>query len=683
MSDQAQTKTSAQKGKSKTQVLKDFVRDAIAKETFDDRVDTRTDITTREVFSIIGRSLRYIPPVKWLFTAKLLLLTASVFPMLLLPWLGKLVMDSAVQQIPVHETEIPYPPFMNPLLSLLEGSKPIDVIFIVTTVYIFLVFLIGCRFWLNTNAGLWAGWDSATQSENRLSAGSSTVGGSFGILEYLINVRLTQHMANRLRSRLFQRLTYMPMEVLDDQRIGDSIYRVLYDVPMGPDLIYQLTLTPIFMVLTATANLLILQYSYAEVAPELIWIACLTIPAAFLITQPFAGPLRRSSQNKRSAGSATTNSIEESLSNTEAVQSLGAQDIEQQRFAERSAESFRRERLNTAVIFAVTLVFGALAGLVALYMLVLVSDRIIDGQMSVGDFAVLTLIFGQISMPAGYFGTYWIKIQDAVAAVRRVYFFLDFESEEELAGSIELKQIRSGVQLRNVSFSYESDSKVLDAIDVDFHIGELVAVVGPTGAGKTTLAYLLPRFLTATSGQVLIDATPIEEVNTSSLREQVTYVFQEHSMVSESIRANLLFSNPDASERDMKEALEAAAIWDFVESLPEGLDTRLGRSGDTLSVGQQQRLSIARGLIRQTPILILDEPTAALDPQTEFTLVNTLKKESENRLVIVIAHRLSTIREADKILFLDEGVLKGVGSHETLMSDLSSPYREYVNLQMG
>ena len=213
------------------------------------------------------------------------------------------------------------------------------------------------------------------------------------------------------------------------------------------------------------------------------------------------------------------------------------------------------------------------------------------------------------------------------------------------------------------------------------HVGELIAFVGPTGAGRTSLAYLLPAYLHPTRGRVLVDDHDIDDYNIASLRAQVTYVFQEHTLLSRSIRDNFLLAKPDATDADIKRACDMARASEFIEKLPVGLDTVLGSSGNTLSMGQQQRLCIARGLLRDTPILILDEPTASLNPQTENALVESLREAARQRLVIGIAHRLSTIRQANRIVFLQDGRVLDIGGHDELMNNPASPYRKFVELQ--
>ena len=319
------------------------------------------------------------------------------------------------------------------------------------------------------------------------------------------------------------------------------------------------------------------------------------------------------------------------------------------------------------------------AGLIGL----IITNRIIAGQLTPGDFAVLFGITLQLGGAALAMGRAWIDIQGNAAALRRVFFFIDLPAEPSAGSLPALTTLESVVTIEHVDFSYPNGPPVLRDINLTLHSRELVAIVGATGSGKTTLAYLIPGFVRPVRGRVLFDGQDIAGVAVDSLRSQVSYVFQEHLLLSESIRENLALVASNASEADMRAALATAGALDFVEALPQRIDTQLGRSGDTLSVGQKQRLCIARGLLRNTSILILDEPTAALDPQTENVLVASLQNASEQRLVIVIAHRLSTIRKADRIIFLEDGKIRETGTHDELMANPEGAYARFVALQTG
>jgi len=632
------------------------------------------------VISVLVRSLKLIVSVKGLFAGKFFLALVAVIPGLIAPWPGKIIVDQVLLQRPFGETDVRFPPFLDPLINLVRDMGPMETMAVIAALYLILLVVFGLR-GPGTAYFLAQGQDSATQSENAINAGLSTVGGLWGMVEMLWSVRLTQTLANTLRTRLFERLTRLPMTTLDDHRIGDSVFRVMYDAPEVPSICLNLTLTPFFAVISSIVSLYLMQYSYGEVAPGLIWVAASLMPITLLITLPFSGVMRRANQASRASGTATTNAIEESMDNIGAVQSLGGMSQEKARFERTSGESFKRYRF--AVAWGICVGFTTTIGLVSMlfYAVVIVSDRIIDGTMSQGDFWVLVGLFFNMGGAAMNIGRFWIDLQAKVAAIRRVFFFFGLASEDPGEDLTALGDIREGVVLEHVDFSYPDGRRALSDIHVELPVGELVAIVGPTGSGKTSLAYLTPGFLRPTRGRVLIDGEDIAHVSIDSLRRQVAYVFQEHLLLSESIRSNLLLVKPDATEAKLVDACRAAGAMEFIDVLPEGMDTVLGRAGDTLSVGQKQRLCIARGLIRNTKILILDEPTAALDPQMENQLVSGLQRAAKGRLVIVIAHRLSTVRLADRIIFLEDGHVRDVGNHDTLMADPDSPYRRFVELQ--
>ena len=650
-----------------------------ASQQFDDRVDIETEISSGEAAIVLGRTFKEIGAVRALFAAKFVLSLGMLISSLMVPWIGKIVIDNVLLQKPFGTTEVLYPPFMDPIINLLDGLEPLGIMMTLMAIYLVLQFLVGIRTG-GIDAELFEGSEAATQSENLITDGGSSGGGLWGLAEFWVTARLAQGLSNSLRTKLFRRLTRLPMTIVDDQRFGDSVYRVMYDVPWVWDACNYMTLVPFYAVVGALINLYLLEYSFGTVAPELIWLAWSVLPLAFLVTFPLSGLMRRVHQNKRAAGAAATNSMEEAVNNIDAVQSLGGMEREKARFAKSSAESFLRERYGIVVeiIYEVVVTIVGVSG--AIFVTYIITNRIIEGTMTPGDFFLLFGIFYQMVQSGIYIGGFWIHLQEPVAAMRRVYFFLDYDVEADRRG-LPLPPVRRGVEFENVSFDYPDGRNALNKVDLQLPVGELVALVGPTGAGKTSLAYLIPAFLTPSTGRVLIDGQDVARASLDSLRAQIAYVFQEHLLLSESIRENLLLANPDATEADMYAALETAGCMEFIDALPARIDTPLGRSGNTLSVGQQQRLCIARGLIREARILILDEPTAALDPQTENALLEAILRAKRDRLVIVIAHRLSTIRRADRIIFLEDGEVADDDSHDALMADPASRYRRFVELQ--
>ncbi|MCY3884938.1 MAG: ABC transporter ATP-binding protein [Gammaproteobacteria bacterium] len=661
----------------KATILDGFRRGA----KFDDRIDVDTDIGNWDAFKLMGRAYALIGEVKGLFTAKFFLDFAPLWPLLYLGWLYKIIADHVILRVPLVVENVNFPPHMIPILRMLEGKPPEEIMFFVSMIFLFGLFLVGIRA-RGTGAGLFGGRDEASRAENAISAGGSDLGGIWGIVEFWVNVRLTQRMANNFRTRVFDRLTRSKMELLDDHRTGDSVYRVLYDTASVPHAVYELTLAPFATFAAIATTAYQISWTYGEIAPWMVFVVCLPFPVVIIVTWPSIGLIRRVNQNKRAAGSDTTNTMEESLDNMAAVQSLGGMNREKSRFAKRNAAAYWRERIAMVVGIILSNSINLIVMPIGFIVSYAVSEGVHTGQLTVGDFGALYGMYMGLSGSLRYVGGLWVRIQDNIAALRRVYFFLDFETEQDLhTDGTPLPEIKRQVLIENVSYEYPDGKLALRNVDLDLRLNSLVAIVGPTGSGKTSLAYLIPAFLQPTDGKVTIDGFDLKDVDLDTLRNQIAYVFQEHLLMAESIRSNLQLANPDASEQQIFEALEAAGCMEFVDELPDGIDSIVGKMGDTLSVGQQQRISIARGLVRDAKILILDEPTAALDPKTENDLVGSLRDATKGRLVIVIAHRLSTVRMADTIIFLEEGEVKDMGDHETLMANPESPYRRFVELQ--
>ena len=370
------------------------------------------------------------------------------------------------------------------------------------------------------------------------------------------------------------------------------------------------------------------------------------------------------------------------MSNVLAVQSLGGNEREGERFRKASEESFRRFRWEWFLVLTYRQAFSLALLLSQVVFFIVMAGRVIDGTFTAGDYFVLTYYFFVLSATFGAWGFMYTEWQRDIAGMRRVFFLMDLPAEKARDG-VELDRIKRGVEMKGAGLVYPDGRRALRNVDLEARIGEIVAFVGPTGAGKTSLAYMVPAFVQATEGAASVDGVDLKDVSVESLRDQVSYVFQETQLFSDSILENIRYGNPAATEAQVERAARVAGAHDFIAALPDGYRTNLGTVTSKLSVGQKQRIAIARGLVRDARVLILDEPTSALDPETEAYLVNALHEAAKDRLVIVIAHRLSTIAHADRIYFLEEGEVRESGSHEQLMAVPDGRYREYVSLQAG
>ena len=640
--------------------------------------------------------------------AKFAFVTAEmVFRLLVAPWPGKVVVDHVILGMPIAEGAPGFPAYFAPFVIFLAGKGPLEIMAWVLVLGAFMVTVFG----FTTNRGtarsasgmptgasaassggvtpllqqghgtLAQGHDTATQTENEANRGSGLMGGILGFLDFRVHLRLTQSLNHLLRTKLAGRIKRLPMTTLDDQRIGDSVYRVLYDTTSVSFVLYEVGLEFYSHALGITLSAL-MMFTYFGAAPEVILLAALSLPIMLVFVVPFARMARRRSQASRASGANTTSNIEEGMSNVLAIQSLGGNKRERQRFRKASEESFRRFRIESFL----KLTYGQ-AGSLAFMLgqvlfFVVVAGRVIDGTFTAGDYVVLNYYFFVLSATFAGMGFVYTPLQNNVAGLRRVFFLMDLPAEKTSEG-VELPRITRGVEMKNVGLTYPDGRQALRNIDLEARIGEIVAFVGPTGAGKTSLAYMVPAFVQPTVGTVKVDGVDLKDVSVDSLRDQISYVFQETQLFSDSILENIRYGNRNATEGQVERAARVAGAHDFIAALPEGYRTNLGTVTSKLSVGQKQRIAIARGLLRDARILILDEPTSALDPETEAYLVDALHEAAKDKLVIIIAHRLSTIANADRIHFLEDGEIRESGSHEELMAMPGGRYRRYAALQAG
>ena len=670
-------------------------------------LDLGTDIPFREVLRIFARVVSTFRLFKARIATKLGFITVElVFRLMVAPWPGKVVVDHIILGAPIGDAS-GFPAYLAPAVLLLDGMGPVEMMLWVFLLGVFMVTVFG--FTTSRGAGrspsgaptgasagssggataltpqghgtLAQGHDIATQTENLANMGSGLMAGILGFLDFRVHLRLSQSMNHFLRTRVARKLRRLPMTTLDDLRIGDSVYRVLYDTTSANMLLHGIALG-LYSGLLGVVITLSIMFTYFGAAPEVIVLGMLALPIVFLIELPFARMARRRGQASRASGSSTTSNIEEGMSNVLAVQSLGGNEREGERFRKASEESFRRFRWEWFLVLTYRQAFSLALLLSQVVFFIVMAGRVIDGTFTAGDYFVLTYYFFVLSATFGAWGFMYTEWQRDIAGMRRVFFLMDLPAEKARDG-IQLDRVKRGVEMKGVGLVYPDGRRALRDVDLEARIGEIVAFVGPTGAGKTSLAYLVPAFVQATEGTVSIDGVDLKDVSVESLREQVSYVFQETQLFSDSILENIRYGNPAATEAQVERAARVAGAHDFIAALPDGYRTNLGTVTSKLSVGQKQRIAIARGLLRDARILILDEPTSALDPETEAYLVDALHEAAKDRLVIIIAHRLSTIANADRIYFLEQGEVRESGSHEQLMAIPDGRYREYVSLQAG
>ncbi len=639
-------------------------------------------VSHRDALRDFWRALRYVAPIKGLFAGKVAYTLVGLVPALVLPWPMKVLIDHVIQGVPFDDTRYPF--FFQPFVDGLRGASPSEIAIAVTVLSGVLLAVFGG--WGSgtsrdaTSAGLGQGTDPATRSENDANAGLSFMGGIVGYLEYCLSLRLSQALNHHYRSALFERIQHLPMTDLDDQRIGDAMYRLMYDSPQITQVCTQLVLTPVTAPLQIIAIVWVMSLTFGD-APVVLWAAAALVPLTLLITLPFTHAARRRAMQARVSGAVTTTTIEESVTNILVVQSLGGQARERARFETDSWESYTQARRYLWLWIVIGFVAGLGGIFVGAAVFYALSDRIFAGEMTLGDLGVILSFYGQLAFAGDQVARLWIRLQDNAVGLRRVFELMDRPADHQPAGAAPLAELREGFRFEDVSYRYPDGSEVLSGVSFEARRGQMVAIVGPAGAGKTTLAYMFPRFLMPTSGRVWVDGMDLASVDREDLRRQIAFVFQETVLFDASVAENIRLGQPDASDAEVRRAAEQAGAAEFVERLPEGYETRLGRGGGRLSAGQKQRLAIARALVRDVPVLVFDEPTAALDPETELRLATTLGEMRRDHLVLVVAHRLSTIRRADVILFLAEGRIREHGSHAELMARPGGAYRHFVELQ--
>ncbi|MEA2625305.1 MAG: ATP-binding cassette, subfamily bacterial [Candidatus Binatota bacterium] len=490
-------------------------------------------------------------------------------------------------------------------------------------------------------------------------------------------ISIGQRMVNDLRSDLYQHLQRMSLAFHAHRQVGDLLFRVAADTFA----VQSLTMNGFFPIVSATVFALGMVVVLAYMDPQLTLVAVAVCPLLFVTIRLLGRWISESARVARQEDSQVYTLLQHGLSAIRLVQAFTQEEEEHRRFVRQSQASLtanlRLYLLQTLYVGIVNVVTAAGTAMI----LWLGARRVLAGEMSVGDVLVFLSYLASLYVPVNSVSQSLGTIEGAKAGLVRVFEILD-SGESVASGSRELRRadVIGELRFENVGFSYDGQRTVLSDVSFTVPPGGSVALVGPTGAGKTTIVSLIPRFFDPVVGRVLLDGRDLRELDLASLRRSISMVLQPPIVFAATMRENIAYGRPAASAEDIARAARLAQLDPLLDRLSLGLDTRIGEGGATLSEGERQRLTIARAIVRDAPILILDEPTASVDSETEELIMAALRALMKGRTTFLIAHRLSTVRQVDRILVVRDGRVVESGSYRELV-DRRGFFARLVELQ--
>ncbi len=504
--------------------------------------------------------------------------------------------------------------------------------------------------------------------------------GIFAFVQAYSSQALSQNIAFDLRNDLYGKIQRLSFSYHDKNRTGQLMIRATDDVEKLRMFLGQGMLMALQAFILLTGTLIILFLSNWRLTLVILPV----LPIAFLLFMAFgrfAFPLFGENQRRLSK---VNNILQENLAGLKVVKAFTSEDREQQRFGE-SVDSLLEQGLKISKFFAFLFpVIFLVANLGQAAILYFGSAQIINGTMTIGEWQKFSLYLTFVFIPMGQLGMIISLMAQAQASADRIFEILDTKNDvEDKPDAVVMPEINGRVAFENVAFRYfEHGEPVLQNISFVAEPGQTVALLGSTGSGKSTIINLIPRFYDVSDGAVRVDEYDVRDVTINSLRQQIGIVLQETTLFGGTIRDNIAFGRPDATDEEILAAARAAAAHDFIMDFPEGYETAVGERGSTLSGGQKQRIAIARALLMDPHILILDDSTSSVDLNTEYEIQQALDKLMEGRTSIVIAQRISTVLNADQILVLDKGRIVDSGTHEELM-ETSAIYADIYHSQLA
>ena len=503
-----------------------------------------------------------------------------------------------------------------------------------------------------------------------------------------------QRVNQDLRVEMLSRVEHLSLRYHSDSKTGDAIYRIYQDSATVVNVLLYMVISPLRVVAWATFGIVVLLLF----SPALGFLLVAAAVPTIMLMRFYIPKIRVAATLSREYNSDLTSRIQETLAAIRVVKASGAETRLMERFqsdSQKALDAAFDMRKYIAYLTVSVAVVGLSFVFIADYFMATWAIRgdttFLGGSIALVGFAVWNLGAFKVATGRGEevsaqiweLAFYWSTVQDLVAGLKRAFFLLDLEPEvvdveSPQAFPEKLKEVR----IENIEFGYQPDRMILKGASLSAKTGTLTAIVGATGSGKSTLMSMLLRLYNPDSGAVFVNEVALSQMSAEDVRSNVSIALQQNVLFATSVADNIRYGRSDIDQGQVTAAAQVACADEFVRAMPDGYDTELGERGGKLSTGQRQRISIARAVLRDTPILILDEPTASLDAETERRVMANLGEWGRERVVFIITHRLSTIRNADQIAFLEDGVIKELGSHQQLLAQ-NGAYAEFVAAELG
>ncbi len=507
----------------------------------------------------------------------------------------------------------------------------------------------------------------------------------FSLFQGFIAARLSQNTVYMLRNDLFRKISRLPIKYTDTHRHGDIMSRMTNDVENVSNAVSQSVTALVSSVLTLSGAFVMMVYY----SPIMALIACLTVPLTIFVSARLGKFMRKYFIRQQRLLGELNGEVEEMVTSYKTVVAYGKEDEAVRDFAQCSAK-LRKCSISAKVWGSVMgpcmnflgnfqyVLIAAFGGYFVLHPIAAFK------ALTIGNIQSMLQYSKKLTRPVNEIANQYAQILTALAGAERIFEIMDSADEiDEGAREIDISEIQGNIRFDNIDFSYEEGEQVLKGLDLWVRPGQKLAIVGATGSGKTTIVNLLTRFYEIDGGKITVDGIDITEMPKSSLRRSIAIVLQDTVLFSDTIRNNIKYGRADATDEEMRQAAALAKADVFIERLPEGYDTVLSEGGSNLSQGQRQLLSIARAVLADPKILILDEATSSVDTRTEMHIQQAMIALMKNRTSLVIAHRLSTIRDADKIVVIKDGRVAEAGNHEELLAEKGEYYKLYSNQFAG